>query len=151
MTGRRPARLALSAIPLLVILIPLFRLPVNVVIQAQEAPAQQTDVEGDLEVEVEDSLAGSRIHHFVRVNGKRLRLRSGNQLPMWQSGTKVRERGRLANNELQLSDSGSVQVLALATPNTFGQQRVAVILVNFQNNMATPYAASTAQTITFRR
>ena len=42
-----------------------------------------------------------------------------------------------------------MQTLALASPNTFGEQRVAVILVNFQNLMAAPYTAGTAQSVTF--
>src|SRR5262245_2004781 len=104
MAGRRTARLALSAIPFLIILIPMFRMPVVTVLQAQgpsvsDSPA---DVEGDLEVEVEDSATGSRIHHFVNVNGKRMRLSGLVESPGWPSGTKVRARGRLRNNELEL-------------------------------------------------
>jgi hypothetical protein len=151
MAGRRAARLALSAIPFLIILIPMFRVPVVTVLQAQgpAASGSPMEVEGDLDVEVEDNATGSRIHHFINVNGKRVRLNGTAGLAGWTSGTKVRARGRLRNNELELSGGGSVQVLALASPNTFGQQRVAVILVNFQNNMSQPYTASTAHSVTF--
>ena len=151
LAGRPSVRLALSAIPFLIILIPMFRMPVVNVLQAQgqSASGSPIDVEGDLDVEVEDGAAGSRVHHFVNVNGKRVRLSGLAEAPGWQSGMKVRARGLLRNNELALSGGGSVQVLGLPSPNTFGQQRVAVILVNFQNNMSQPYTAATAHNVTF--
>jgi hypothetical protein len=151
LAGRPGVRLALSAIPFLIILIPMFRVPVITVLQAQvqPAPGAAADLEGELEVEVEDSTTGSRIHHFINVKGKRVRLSGLAAVPGWQTGTKVRARGQLRNNELQLAGGGSLQALALASPNTFGQQRVAVILVNFQNNMTQPYTAATAHSVTF--
>ena len=150
-TARGAKRLAASAVPFLIVLIPLFRLSATSVVQAQgqSQSAQSADVEGDLEVEVEDSATGSRVHHYVKVNGKRLRLLSLSGSEGWQSGTRVRVRGRLANDTLELSGGGSVQVLALASPNTFGEQRVAVILVNFQGSVSAPYTTTFAQNVTF--
>ena len=55
MAGRWTVRLALSAIPFLIILIAMFRVPVVTVLQAQgqSVSGSPTDVEGDLEVEIE--------------------------------------------------------------------------------------------------
>jgi hypothetical protein len=151
MAARWTTRLAMAATPFLIILIPMFRLASVTVLQAQgqQGSAQNVEVEGELEVEIEDSAAGSRIHHFVKVNGKRLRLALSDQGGDWQSGTRVRARGRLSNDTLELGSGGSVQTLALASSNTFGQQRVAVILVNFRNNMTQPYTASFVNGVTF--
>jgi hypothetical protein len=138
---------------LLIILIPAFRLAV-VPIQAQapELPSQAAsiDLEGELEVEIEDHADTSQVHHFIRVGSSRVRLALGGQVPGWQSGTRIRARGRLANNTLELSSSGdSMQVLALANSNTFGEQRVAVILVNFASDTSQPYTTATASSVTF--
>jgi hypothetical protein len=64
----------------------------------------------------------------------------------------VRARGRLrANNVLELSSSqDSVTTMALASPNTFGEQRVIVMLVNFQDTTV-PYSWSLAQDVTFNK
>jgi hypothetical protein len=135
---------------LLIILIPMFRMPAITVVQAQGSQvAQSVDVVGELDVEVEDSARGSRIHHFVNVNGERIRLALTGAAPGWQSGTRVRARGRLANNTIELSGGGSVQTLALASSNTFGEQKVAVILVNFSDNTSAPYSTTAAYNVTF--
>ena len=41
--------------------------------------------------------------------------------------------------------------MALASPNTFGQQRVAVIMVNFQDKQTQPHAWTHAQDVTFNQ
>jgi hypothetical protein len=147
-TGRSRAAFWLPV--LLVLLIPAFRLAVAP-LRAQGPPPQAAvvQIEGELEVEIEDSTAGARVHHFVRVPSGRVRLQLGGQAPGWQSGSRVRARGRLSNGTLALDGGGSLQALALASPNTFGVQRVAVILVNWNNNFSAPYSSSTAQNVTF--
>ena len=95
-----------------------------------------TELDGELEVQIEDSVAGSRVHHFLKVGDKRVRLRFPDSGPEMLSGTRVRARGQLKNNELTLSSGSSVQAMALAASNTFGEQRVAVIMVNFQDNQS---------------
>jgi hypothetical protein len=137
----------------LVILIPAFRLSVVVPIQAQGQPGQtaaSVEIEGDLEVEIEDAATGSRVHHFIRRGNSRVRLELSGPAPGWQTGARVRARGRLSNDTLALdAGGGSLQMLALASANTFGEQRVAVLLVNWQNNSSVPYGSSTANTVTF--
>jgi hypothetical protein len=120
-------------------------------------PPQAAEVvfDGELEVEIEDHPDGSRVNQFVRVNRGngfgRIRLESAGGPLGLVSGTRVRARGRLRDaNTLELApDGGSVQVMALANPNTFGEQRVAVILVNFQDNTSVPYQWTAAHNVTF--
>ena len=50
---------------------------------------------------------------------------------------------------LALSSGRSVQTLASVVPNTFGEQKTLVILVNFQNNPTQPYAPAYAQGVVF--
>ena len=66
--------------------------------------------------------------------------------------TRVRARGRLDGATLQLSsDAGSVQALSAGVANTFGGQRVIVILVNFLNDTSQPYTVSAAASTTFQQ
>jgi len=49
-----------------------------------------------------------------------------------------------------VSGSGGVQTLSVAVPNTFGQQRTLVILVNFQDNASQPYTPASAYATTLQ-
>lgn len=112
------------------------------------------DVDGDVDVLFEDSAAGARLVHFLRVGNQRLRLDFGADAPPeLLSGSKIRAHGRLRNNstlELSSSSGGSVQVLSLAQPNTFGEQRTLVLLVNFQDNTSASTDTGSAYTTTFQ-
>jgi hypothetical protein len=130
--------------------------PLVVRVQAQGRPstlpaqAASIQLDGELEVQIEDATGGSRLHHFLNVGSERVRLRFPGPPPDLTTGARVRARGRLANHTLELSSSsGSMQTLALANPNTFGEQRTAVILVNFQDNTSVPYQWTTAHNVTF--
>ena len=150
-SGRRAAVL-LCGVSLIAFV--LLRSNFNVVLRAQSAlstasQSASTELDGELEVQIEDSVAGSRVHHFLKFGDKRVRLRFPGNGPEMLSGTRVRARGNLKNNELTLSSGSSVQAMALAASNTFGEQRVAVILINFQDNPSVPYNYSKAQDVTF--
>jgi hypothetical protein len=121
-----------------------------------QAQTSDVEVEGVLAVYVEDATDGSTIHHFLDTDEGRVRLKEKpgkTELAGLESGSRVKIRGRknAANNELELAggSTSSVTTLALAASNTFGQQRVVVILVNFQDNAATPYTWSDAYNVTF--
>ena len=125
--------------------------------QSANAPGQGRveDVEGLLEVQVDDSRTGSVLHHFLDTGTEKIRLR-GNRADDSEflgltTGAKIRVHGSRSDaNTLQLaSGGGSVTTLALATSNTFGEQRVAVILVNFQDNPSQPYSWSDAANVAF--
>jgi hypothetical protein len=115
------------------------------------------EVEGTLDVHVEDAVNGSQVHQFLETATGRMRLKEKpgkselTDLGL-ETGTRVKVRGRKnGNTELELAGgtTSSVTSLALAASNTFGEQRVVVILVNFQDNPATPYGWSDAYNVTF--
>ena len=108
-------------------------------------------VEGTLEVQVEDSVTGAKIEQFLDTGTRRLRLHFPGPAPAYSSGHRVRMRGRIRGETLELSSAtGDVTVLALSTSNTFGEQKTAVILVNFQDNPAVSYSAAAAYATTFQ-
>lgn len=119
---------------------------------AAAAPAAPTAVaEGRLEVLVEDYPASSRTRHFLHTAQGRLELRIAGKRPTWVSGTRLRVRGARTGGVMALdgSDGGSVTVLAAPTSSTTGEQRVAVLLVNFQDNNTQPYTLAQAQDVVF--
>ncbi len=106
--------------------------------------------EGILEVLVEDSDWGHRYHHFLRTAGQRLSLHFAGEAPELLTGSRVRVRGVRVGEALALDGgSGSVEALAVALPNTFGEQRTIVILVNFQDQPTEPYTAAYARDVVF--
>ena len=123
---------------------------------SQAAKGIDTSLEGTLEVLIEDSARSSKVHHFLYVddgNGKskKIKLQFTDEAPALTTGSKIKVRGNLTENTLELSSQGgSVQTQQLASPNTFGEQKVAVILINFQDNASVPYGWSEASTVTFQ-
>ena len=129
---------------------------------AQSAAPQTTgsasdiEVEGVLEVVVRDHREGASVHRFLQTTTERLELTEApgrSALGDLQSGSVIRARGRRGpNSTLELqpnSTGGSVTTLSLASPNTFGEQRVVIILVNFQDKPSAPYSWSQASQVTF--
>ena len=132
--------------------------------QAPPAAAQnpalgpEEDVDGTLEVLVEDRADGALVHHFLDSNRGRVRLRETagrTELAGLITGTRIRAHGRWAQDgalELNNSTGGSsVTTTALAAPNTFGVQKVAVIMVNFQDDASQPQAWTQAADVTFNQ
>ena len=126
----------------------------NSTLPPQAAPAAQAkhvELDGELEVQVEDSVKGSRLLHFLKTGNQRLKVEFGSNPPgQLLSGSKVHVDGDLLDNTLMLGSGGSVQVLALPTTNTFGPQRTLVLLVNFTDNQSTPYDWTAASQTTFQ-
>jgi hypothetical protein len=99
--------------------------------------------EGELEVLHEDGPNGSRYHYFMHRPAGRLTLHFAADAPVLQTGDRVRVSGVRVQQAMALgSGSSDVTVLAAALSNTFGAQKIAVILVNFQDKptqtVATP-------------
>lgn len=117
----------------------------------QASPVAQTILDGELEVEIEDADDGSQIHHFLKTSTGRVRLElASGEAPGWQSGMRVRARGRMKDaTTLELGSPGDVEPMALANSHTFAQQKTLVILVNFSDNRQTPYTLSHASNVTF--
>ncbi len=118
-------------------------------------PAVQAYIEhevqedGVLEVLHEDSTTGSRYHYFLDTAAGRLSLHFAADAPALHTGTRVRVHGLRVNSALALQSSSSVQTLSAIAPNTFGQQKVLVMLVNFQDKNSQPYTPSDAQGVVF--
>ena len=106
-------------------------------------PGLVEEVEGELEILHEDRDVGSR--------NRRFSLNFAKEPPTdLTSGAKVRMRGIRTNDVLVLQSGGdSVQVLSSALPNTLGEQRTLVILVNFRNDTSQPYAVDFANNVFF--
>lgn len=130
-------------------------------------PSAEADVEleGTLEILHEDREDGSRFHYFLTTpGGKRWAVDgvpNGHDL---LTGDQVRVKGRQSGKAILLqqsssaapssaassnaeASSSSLQVLA-APPisNTFGVQKVVVLLVNFSNDPRQPYSLAQART-----
>ncbi len=116
----------------------------------------QVELEGELEVLHEDDFKNkkSRIRHFLKTDsGDRYELRFKTHAPKHLTGAKLKVRGAKLSSNLLAFDSGdssSVQVLAApATPNTFGEQKIAVLLVNFVNATVQPFTTADANNVVF--
>ena len=124
--------------------------------KSPSAPGIATSMEGTLEVLIEDSARSSKVLHFLDVdegNGKKkkIKLQFTGEAPALMTGSKVKVHGNLKEDTLELSpNGGSVQTQQLAQPNTFGVQKVAVILVNFQDAATVPYGWAEASAVTFQ-
>ncbi len=111
---------------------------------------KKIELEGVLEVLHEDRVDGNRYLYVLETPAERLSLHFAADPPALLTGSRVNVRGVRIGQALAL-DSGktSVQTLAAALPNTFGEQRTIVILVNFSDDPTQPYTVNYARDIVF--
>jgi hypothetical protein len=121
---------------------------------------QQVDVEGELEVMYEDWEDGSRLHYSLDVAGERLSLHfAGNPMMDLLTGSRLRVKGVRVEHAVAL-ESGSeglqtlggtgFETMAMAVaPNTFGEQKVLVLLVNFQDKQTQPWTPDQVRNVVF--
>lgn len=109
-------------------------------VRATLPPAVQAHVEeelttdGELEVLHEDGPDASRYRYFIDRPEGRLVLHFATHAPVLQTGDRVRVSGVRVQQALALeSGNSSVTLQAAALPNTFGAQKTALILVEFQD------------------
>jgi len=123
-----------------------FAAPAFAAPQASAATTPTVQVEeGVLQTLVEDYADGrSRTLHYLDTPHGRYAVRFRGKPAMLPSGTRVRARVRAQGNVLELDGAGDVQVLAAASAATLGEQRVAVILVNFSDDATQPRTAAEA-------
>jgi hypothetical protein len=118
--------------------------------QVQAVVEEEVELDGDLEVLHEDSATSSRYLHFLLLDGQRLTLHFAADPPRLATGSRVRVRGvRLDQAVAAASGATSVQTLASVLPNSFGEQRTLVILVNFTNAATQPYTPGFASDVVF--
>jgi len=118
---------------------------------AQALLEQETEAEGTLTMMVEDRDSGHRYRYSLATGGEHYTLHFAEPPPLMQTGSWVRVKGVRVNHALALqsADNVSVEALPAVAPNTFGEQRTAVILVNFQDNPIQPYTPAFAQSVVF--
>ncbi|MDB5107295.1 MAG: Peptidase gametolysin [Candidatus Binatus sp.] len=118
---------------------------------------QQVQVDGRLEILVEDYPSFTRTRYFLRTSHGRLRLHFAKRPPSdLQTGSYVRATGIRKGSTLTLTSAvKSTQTpssLASVTPlpNTLGAQSTLVMLVNFQDAPSNqPYTVANAQSVVF--
>lgn len=119
---------------------------------------QQVELEGELEVLYEENETESHLHHFLKTANQRLELHfRGNAVPDLLSGSLVRLRGVRIDDHLVVEGAAdnsttitqSAQTLASIAPNTFGEQKVLVLLVNFQDKTTQPWTTTQVRDIVF--
>ena len=116
-----------------------------------------TDLTGELEAVIQESETQSEVFYTLNTADKRIALHPiGKELEGLLTGTRVRVRGVQIENELVLYSGGnststsSVQITSPAPlPSTFGEQKVLVMLVNFQDKATQPYTVEQARNVTF--
>lgn len=116
--------------------------------------AQPVAVEGTLQVLVEDHPQFARTRHFLTTDHGRLELLFKAKAPALKSGARLRVRGSQTGMTLALStsDSGSVSVMTSAPLlNTAGEQKVAVLLVNFTDDTSQPSTLAQANDVVFNQ
>ena len=122
-----------------------------------------TEIEGELEVIAECEEHDGRTLYFVKSKTGRVELKM-EQLPDQElkTGSYITARGTTVGGKFQVEE-GSINVnaasdalrsdgdttTASALPNTTGEKRTLVILVNFQDNTAQPYTTDHARSIVF--
>ena len=112
--------------------------------------AKPVALEGELDVLVEDYADGHSVtRHFLKTDHGRVELKFSRKPTTLSSGTRVRVRGQAQGNVLALdgNDPGSVEALVTVLPNTMGEQKVAVILVNFQDDTTQPKTPADVNTL----
>jgi len=113
---------------------------------------QSLTMDGELDTLIEDYADGrSRTRHFLKTSKGRVELKFDRNAPAVASGSRVRIKGRVQGDMLALdgADTGSVQVTAAAVSGTLGEQRTAVILVNFQDDTSQPITTAAATSLVF--
>ncbi|MBI3302907.1 MAG: peptidase M11 [Deltaproteobacteria bacterium] len=131
-------------------------------IRASLPPAAQVSVEGavqvegELEVLYEDHGDGehnddSQLRYFLKTGSERVPLHFATKPPRrLRTGAQVRVSGVRVGGALALeSGSTSVETVSTALPATAGEERILVVLVNFQDNPIQLYMVNTARSIIF--
>ena len=121
---------------------------------SKPAAAAPATLEGTLETIVEDHPDHGRTRHFLKTDKDRVELRFAKRAPALLSDSRLRVSGELSGNVLALADSGSssLSVTAMATlQNTAGEHKVAVLLVNFQDDRTRPFTVAQADDVMFNQ
>jgi len=142
---------------LLALAVPAAALPTTTLAATAAAAAQAVTRTGTLEVMVEDFQDHAITRHYLRTESGRIELKFKSPPTSLRGGTTLRVKGTLQGQYLYVdsTDSASLQPLTAsasvaALPNTLGEQKTVVLLVNFQDRPADkPWTAATASAMVF--
>ena len=119
---------------------------------------QQVKISGEFLMLYEDSPPHSSLQYFLKANGKQHSLRSsGELLTKFKTGDEVTVSGLQLNYQLlvdSISTAGtqsSVPTPQMVSNNSFGEHKVLVILVNFQDKQTQLFPASYARDVVFNQ
>jgi hypothetical protein len=121
---------------------------------------QRVEVEGEIEVMYEDWEDGSRLCYWLNVGGERLSLHfTSDPQANLLTGSRVHVKGvrlgesialQSSKEALSASSGSDVETMAVTVPpNTFGEQKVLVLLVNFQDLQTQPFSVTQVQNTVF--
>jgi hypothetical protein len=119
--------------------------------EVQALVEEHVEIDGEAEVRYEDGDRSSRLRRFVHADAELLEVHFAVEPDGFATGARVHVRGVRLDGELA-ADGGSaiIQQVTTALPYTFGEQRVLMILVNFQDRPTLqPYSAATASNVLF--
>ena len=110
---------------------------------------REMQIDGQIEVLIEDYASGTVARHFIHSNGSRRELRFSGRQPAIVSGDRVRAKGVVQpDGALQLSSDGSnLETVAAASVSTTGAHSIVVLLVNFETDPRQPYSVLDAEAV----
>jgi hypothetical protein len=119
--------------------------------EVQALVEEHVEIDGAAEVRYEDGDRSSRLRRFVHGDAEVLEVHFATEPDGFATGARVHIRGVRLDGELAADGgAGTIQQVATALPYTFGEQRVLMILVNFQDRPTLqPYSAATASNALF--
>jgi hypothetical protein len=104
---------------------------------------QRVQITGELEILYEDAWPKSSLRYFLKANGKRHSLHFTAEPPtQFKTGDQVTVQGLQLGSELAVNSITSAAATSsgplMVTNSSFGEQKVLVILVNFQDKQTQP-------------
>ncbi|HKG78183.1 MAG TPA: NEW3 domain-containing protein [Pyrinomonadaceae bacterium] len=116
-------------------------------------PGRAIRLEGEIEVVYEDSHDRGRLLYFLHAGGKRLELRfAKTPQQRLRTGMHVAVSGVQVGETLELNSGDGINIgsgEAAVSGNSFGQHRVLVVMVNFQDKQTQPFTREQAQAVMF--
>jgi hypothetical protein len=120
---------------------------------------QRIEIEGEFEALYQCAEQESRLSYFIDTDGERLSLHFVVDPPEIQTGARIRVKGvrvgeaiaiESGRDNLSASESSGFKTMAMAVaPYTLGEQKVLVLLVNFQDRTTQPWTADQVRSLVF--
>ncbi|MBI3284983.1 MAG: peptidase M11 [Burkholderiales bacterium] len=125
-------------------------------VHAQNATqnARKVQTQGELQVLIEDHFENktSRTRHFLKTATERIELQFKGKAPQLKTGMKLKVTGEQTGNVLAVSTTGTSSLTVTSPaplPNTLGEHKALVLLVNFQDNTTQPFTVADANNLVF--